>query len=486
MAAGKNLTGSSGFVYHMSWYTLGALIPIIINVVKTPIFTRHYSPAEFGLLGLVTSSLTIISIITYSWLASNLWRYYQQYSNEKRLPQLYSSLIFLLCISTVFSVFLVAASEVFFKDRLLKNLILYTSIHYLLKEFLGLYLIIVRMRNNSSKYNLITVAEAIASLIFLFILSFFFKMDISAMLICFIIADAIILLAIVFIEFRKNNSKKIARTFIEKSTINKFIGYGFASLVTSLFLIILTSTDKYIIALSGTMEDVGIYSKAYDISQMSVLTLILIFFNAANPTIINFLENRKEEADQLLANFLNTFIILLYPTIFLASVFCREINSTLLGPDFKQSFVFMPYFFHAIFLFGLIKFYEIKFKFRNKEKKVAVYFAMTILLNTVLKAFLVPQFGQLYAAVSLLLSFAVLLLLFIFLDKSIFLKHTKIKTIFSRILLCLVPMLVADQVIRYNFEENFLIAIIEGVVFAGIFIIVLFKPFKQVMQKLQF
>jgi len=45
------------FIVDMGWYLLGTLIPMGVGFVKTPIFTRYFTPEEYGYLGLVINYL---------------------------------------------------------------------------------------------------------------------------------------------------------------------------------------------------------------------------------------------------------------------------------------------------------------------------------------------------------------------------------------------------------------------------------------------
>ena len=35
----------------LSWYLLGTIIPMGVGFIKTPIFTRYFTPEEYGYLG---------------------------------------------------------------------------------------------------------------------------------------------------------------------------------------------------------------------------------------------------------------------------------------------------------------------------------------------------------------------------------------------------------------------------------------------------
>ena len=92
---------SKGFLTDMGWYLGGAVVPMVVGFFKTPIFTRYFTPEEYGYLGLIMITFSYISIFLYSWLSSCLWRYYNAYKLKNDLKTLYSNLLGIFLIASV-------------------------------------------------------------------------------------------------------------------------------------------------------------------------------------------------------------------------------------------------------------------------------------------------------------------------------------------------------------------------------------------------
>ena len=118
--------GNKAFIKDFSWYFLGSFLPIVIGLVKTPIFKRHFDKEAFGHLGLVTLTFSYFGMLLFSWIASCIWRYYHKYSQENSLKKLYSNLGFLLVLATtavaIFSVIWYSITQ----HVLVKQLVLYS------------------------------------------------------------------------------------------------------------------------------------------------------------------------------------------------------------------------------------------------------------------------------------------------------------------------------------------------------------------------
>src|SRR5690606_17720404 len=89
------------FFHDLSWYMVGAMIPMLLNLIKTPILTRHYTTDDFGYLGLMMTTFGYLSTISFSWLASCIWRYYNEFSKRIGLNILFSNILFLFVVSSV-------------------------------------------------------------------------------------------------------------------------------------------------------------------------------------------------------------------------------------------------------------------------------------------------------------------------------------------------------------------------------------------------
>ena len=93
------------------------------------------------------------------------------------------------------------------------------------------------------------------------------------------------------------------------------------------------------------MATVGIYNQVYNISQLSIVALVTVFFNTINPKLNKELEVRFEGANKLLGDYLFAYFLFGLPVIIYLSMFPRQIAHILLGPEFRSGYFVMPWIF---------------------------------------------------------------------------------------------------------------------------------------------
>lgn len=372
----------------MGWYLLGALIPMGVGFIKTPIFTRYFTPEEYGYLGIVTITFTYISIFVYSWLSSCLWRYYNAYKSKNELKKLYSNLFLIYIGSSLFMLFISIIWYQFADKLLVKQLIALSFFQFLIKEFIGLFLIIVRLEGKAVKYNTIHSARAILSFVTLYAMTYGLQYRITSVLTSTIIIDFLVLLVVLLVS---REGAGISTGLLSKKTLKVLFKFGSVGLISNFFFLLITSSDRYIIALFEDMATVGIYNQVYNISQLSVVALVTVFFNTINPKLNKDLELNFKGADTLIRNYLFVYLLFGLPFVTYLCLFPRQIAFILLGPEFRSGYFIMPYIFISAYFYGLFLFIEIKFKFANKLKNIVIGVILAGILNIAINFLMIPK-----------------------------------------------------------------------------------------------
>src|SRR5690606_17394583 len=135
-------------------------------------------------------------------------------------------------------------------------------------------------------YNYLLILQVFLAFILLLLFAFVWDMDISAMISSSLLIDCAIIL-VLFAEMLKRKSLSgISMKFVSRRIIKILFGYGSITLISSLLITLIVTSDRYIIAMYDTISNVGIYTKVYDIAQLSIMALILVYFNTINPRMI--------------------------------------------------------------------------------------------------------------------------------------------------------------------------------------------------------
>lgn len=458
---------NSKFVKDMGWYLLGTIIPMGVGFFKTPIFTRYFTPEEYGYLGLITITFSYFSIFLYSWLASCLWRYYNAYKINNDLRNLYSNLFFIY-LGASFVLLIIAGIWYFQAENpLVKQLIILSFITYFIKEFIGLYLIVVRLEGKALTYNLIHSSRAILSFGLLYVMTFGYHLRITAVLLSSIYVD--ILALIIILLFARGNLAFSIKS-ISNTTLKVLYSFGSVGLIANFCFLLISSSDRYIIALFGSMDDVGIYNQVYNICQLSVVALVTVFFNTVNPKLNKELEVNFEGSNKLNSNYLFVFLLFGLPVITYFSLFSKQIAFVLLGEEFRSGYTIMPYVFISAFLYGLFLFIEIKFKFAEKLKNIVIGMVLASIINIGLNFIFIPMYGYKWAAITTFISYLFLFFYFYIQDSLGFFKNRNFTKKILLSLFILLLQIIVDFILRSYYSVNLWQTIIEGILFLVIYI----------------
>jgi O-antigen/teichoic acid export membrane protein len=275
------------FLFDIAWYFVGGIIPILVGFIRVPIFTRYFTASEYGIYGIILITYTILTLFLFSWLANCIWRFYNKYKNKNELPRLYSNLFLLfIAFSALFTIIAVGWS-IGSNEEETKRLVLYVFLQLMVSNLNNYMLIVHRLEENSGLFNTVTMLRAILSFGLQYILTFRLGWRIEAIPSSMIIVEAIISLFLIS-KFLQTGKIKIG--LISKTTLKELFEYAIPGIISNLGLYLLTSSDRYVIALFEEMDKVGIYNQVYNLCQISIMALVNIYLSVINP---RFLKSSK-------------------------------------------------------------------------------------------------------------------------------------------------------------------------------------------------
>lgn len=397
-------------VKDFSWYFVGAIIPAIIGFIKSPIFTRHFTPIDYGYYSMAFITFNYISIGLYSWLSNNIWRYYLHYTQSYKIKTFLTNIVFLYIFASAI-VFITTFAMIFFtKNPILQNLFLFAAIQIVFAQGNAMILIIYRIKGKAFAYNFINTIKTICSFGLLLLMTFIFKFGIEALFISLIALDVLLLIYFTLVHF---DILSLGLDFkqIQKLELNRFFKFGFASLTLNFFLIVIDSNDRYIIAMFNTMSEVGIYNQLFNLGQITIIALIAIYQNSINPELMFQLENNIFNYSKTSSKFVLNYVIILLPITVLLSIFSKEFAYIFLGEKFRSGWNLLPWIFFAKFLTGLFIFSELKYKFQNKMTFLVFIFLSATIVSISLNFIFVPIYGYRAAVYSNFLSYFILTIL---------------------------------------------------------------------------
>jgi O-antigen/teichoic acid export membrane protein len=407
------------------FYLSGSLFLAIIAIIKLPVFTSQFTPLEFGLYSLVSITFSYLSIALYNWITSCIYRFYIQYKETNKLKVLISNIF---CLYILSSVFLLLISLIWFylaSNYTISLLVILAFAFLFINQLFNMFLVILKLEGNARNYNLLQIAQSLFS--FLLILYMIFRMDfrIEAIFVGQIIVT-MVLLGLLFIQNR-SMIRDLSISHLSVTEIRNYIGYGFAGFISSAGVLILISSDRYIIALFGDLSKVGIYNQIYQVGQVSIYFLVTVFFNTITPRFNKILIGYNQHYENELIEYINYYILLVLPVAFYLSMFARQVAQFLLGVEFRQGYYMIPWIIGSSFIYGLTLFNETKMKFDNNLAPVIKGVIVACILNVGLNFLLIPKLGYSWAAITTLVAYLFLFIYYYGRDDLKFLRNVLLR-----------------------------------------------------------
>ncbi len=471
-----NNSSQNKFYRDFFWYFLGSVIPAIVAFIRLPIFTRHFTPEEYGYYTLVTSTFAYMSMVLFSWISSCLWRFYTEAEKNHTLNTLYSNLIFLSLVSSLLMLVITSFWLVLVKSTIVYRLVLLSFLQLTSGQALSLYLVIVRIRERALFYNLIYSLQAIGAFALLFYFAFSLDYRIESILIGQVIIN-IVLIVVVIAGIKK--FPRISFSLVTAKSVRELLTYGVVGLYTSFCVLLLISADRYIIAVFHDIGSVGIYNQVYMLGQFSIYHIVTVFFNTINPRLIKVLTNKPSDLNDQVAGYIRFFIIIILPLVFYFSIFSRQMATILLGEKFRIGYRMIPYIMTSSFIYGLTLFNEVKLKFENRFSTLIAGMTLACLANIVLNLLLVPVYGYQAAACTTLVSYMVLFVWFYLTDSMKYMNISLLNYLIPASVILVLQFgldILLRKALLMNINEWF--TILEGAAFLSVYVILNKRHFR--------
>ncbi len=475
-----NIYSSQRIKHDLLWYLIGAILPMLVLLLRSPIYTRVFTPAEYGQYTLVYLVFLYLSTIKLEWIRTSIWRYYLKYKKQALLTRFWQTVSTFFVASAIlilaFSAIWVLVSD----NALVRLLVTYGAIHLISQELITIILITKRIEGKSAFYNLINGSKTMISFLLLLTLTFVFDFGISA----FFLSAALVNLVYLVILLPGSNFSFFPRpSLIERSDIKRFFGYGFAGTLTMASTMLLISGDRWIINWFWGIEKTGIYNQTYMLGQMSIMAISTVINASFNPYLINNIERNRKSSDFFIGNAFRWYVYIILPLAVYISLYAHEIATVMLGPDFREIWNIIPLITFAFLLDGLCHFSSIKLKFFNRIRFLYLGVLIACGINISLNFLLIPTMGYKIAAYTTFFSYIFLFLFYYLSASSNYLHNRENLGFVLKISSVLAVQLVIHFLMRPAFAEfnNLLVSLFEGTLFAAVYFLVTLRiaPFRR-------
>lgn len=379
-------------------YGIGNIIIKAAGLILLPIYASELSTNEFGMLSILEVSAQFLVAIVAFRLPNSLLRWGSAEPDPELRKEIYFTSWFTLTLiiiafNLLFIPFSGFFSELFFSSSEYSRyfILLFASVSF---EILGLMpLQLFRINNKSGYYISLVITKMIVALLLTIYLVKFKGFGVEGAVIGWLAGNIALWLGSLPIQLKNTKIKfnpKLAREMIR---------YGSPLIVSSIAVLLLNLSDRYIIAIFYTYSDLGIYSMGYKIG--SVINLLLIGSFSLSFVPIAFKQFEQSGFNEFFSKMLTYFIAIAVIFTLGICIFSKEILKVISddNPEYWLAVLIIP-FIAFNFIFKAIHFFiALLFQVTRKTKFDAKVVSFGFVLNIILNLILIPIY-DIYGAVA--------------------------------------------------------------------------------------
>jgi O-antigen/teichoic acid export membrane protein len=381
-------------IRHTIIYLFARGLPGLFAFAAIAVYTRLLKPEEYGRYSLVVAAVTLASALVFQWVRLALVRYAPAADLSRTLRPTLLALALALATASLVVGLPLALLDVQWRPLVVPSVVL-----LVLTAFFELFLESARADMRPGFYSTLLLSKSAIALAVgagLARLGFGWWSPVVGLGIGLLFPTVLAYLR----EWRTTAPR------FDPATLRRVCAYGLPLSFTVALVVVMGTTDRFIISALRGEDDAGLYAVGIDLTQFSITMLMMVVNLAAYPLAVRAYESHGPDAAraQLTQNF-SLLLAVGLPAAAGLALLAGNVANVFVGPAFRETTTrLIPVAAAATFIAGLKSYYfDVAFQFRDKTiSQVWIAFAAAA-ASVSFNFLLIPRFGLIGAAFASLL-----------------------------------------------------------------------------------
>jgi O-antigen/teichoic acid export membrane protein len=460
------------FVLQFSHYFTGFGLIQLFGFITFPIMTRALTKEQYGIVGLIDTTLLLAVAVSKAGLSDGIIRFYKEYSTVPENRTLFSSTVLVRgMILSTFSVALYLGMLPVLKRALRIQdgyviCFIIMSVYLFLKPLNMIVTNFLRAAGKSvylNTVNLIGKAMTVGlSLLFLLaIIGEFYGYFIGLVL------AEIALSLILFFWFFSNF--KVIPSKVSGDLSLKLIKFGLPLLFSEIAFLALSYVDRYLIVAYYDEAMLGLYSVGYNLAMYVANILMFSVSYAIVPIYVElYATEGREKTEAFLGKCMHYLIIVLIPVCFGYAAIAKDLFVALASEKYAAAALFSPIILVGSIFFALNSIYNSGLYLAKRTVTMLGIMLTAVAVKVLMNILLLPLYGVMGAALATLAPCILVTLLNAFLSRPHIRITVKISTVAYYLLLSGVMFLLVRTIEVSSPWLNLVLKIAAGVVIMAV------------------
>jgi len=375
----------------------------LVGFLLIPVYTRYLTPADYGILALVSTFSRIVFIFLNLGQSTALFRfYYDKDTPDARERVIAGSLWIVVLFSMPLAVVILALSfptaALLLGEGALYPLVAIGVLTMACRAFLRLPFAVLRANARETTYAIWSIARTALSAVLAVVLVVGVQWGVRGVLLGGLFSEAILavlLLPMITGALRKGWAGPEMRAQL---------AFGLSLVPAGLASFVLDLSDRFFLKHYASLEEVGLYSLGYRFGE--IILFVVSAVELAWPQFV-FSNRRSERAPQLYAYATTYYIAGMLYLVLGLSMLAPEMVTLMAAPAFHRAVEVVPLIAVSELCQGLYYVGTIGIMLMRRPLVRSVGLIVAALVNIGLNFVLIPRYGMLGAAWATLIAFLV-------------------------------------------------------------------------------
>lgn len=409
----EHMHDSRRLVKRILIYMPGSVVPAILALVTSMIFTRIFTPAEFGMFSLAGVVVAVpLKTISTTWLVQSVGKFLPPARSEGEKKRTLDGVVLAIGAIVVAQCVLGAVAI------LLGSLFLSEEWHaFLVPVFFFVVAIslfeilsgVLAASARATDYTTFKLVDSILTLgLRLLFVSSLFSMNVTLMLVSVAISNGVL----IPLMWKRaglsapTRALQIARSGEARTTVTSFVGFGFPMTLWLFSSILLDVGDRWVLQVLLGSGAVGIYDANYRLIGGVAALLVVPVTITVHPYVMGLSGSvDKVRVGRVIGTVIDNLLIVALLAVGLTFLFSADLAIVLLGPEFREGSVIMPVVLAGVFASNIGTFAHKPFEIAGRTRPMVLTGYLAAGANLILCLALVPIVGYIGAAYATLLAY---------------------------------------------------------------------------------
>ncbi len=402
-------------------YGTGHVLARSVSFLLLPLYTNVFTTYDYGVISLAYAFMGIMGVVLRYGLDAALMKWYVQSEREDRARYLTTAYFSFVITAAVFIMFMLGFRQPLaglFLGGDYPQFMVYISGILFFDVLWSVPLLLLRSEERPLAFVGFSFLNVLSSLGLNLLLVLSYGMGIQGVLLSNLITSGLLFVLTFPIVWKRLELRRASL-----DSWRQLMRFGLPFLPSGIFAMLMELADRYILKVMTDVGTVGIYSAGYKLGMLMLL-IVMGFSRSWQPFFL-----KQEDTGETRRLFATIATYLLAVLGFIWVLMCVWVPRlvrldigpiTFYGPDFWQGTEIVPwialgYLFHAAYLLQLPGVFQLE-----RSRWVAITRGVGALANIVLNIALIPRYGALGAALATCLSFLIMALAFLGINRQIY------------------------------------------------------------------